>query len=214
MEIPATGSFHAFAMIVDINGFTKMVSDGAGDMVAEFVRDSLGGAVQAVEEAGGEVMAFMGDALLGILPDAESTVGACGRIAKDLDRLCEWVSNHQEHWPQLWSFAPGGPSLKLAFECGLIEQATISSRRLGTQNLLVGEPINYASRISGAGEGNRCVCGPKAVNSVRAAFDYRIEGPRLHQSAKPDGPYEYYDIDLGDLWLSGKRVAGEESYLG
>jgi hypothetical protein len=40
IEIPKRGGFDAFAMIVDINGFTTMVSRG-GD--AQFTRDVLSG---------------------------------------------------------------------------------------------------------------------------------------------------------------------------
>jgi class 3 adenylate cyclase len=212
MDIPASGRFDAVAVFVDINGFTTMVSAGAGDMVAQFTSDVLAGAVKGVEDSGGEVVAFIGDALLGILPDAHSAVSACARIAKDCDRQCEWISDTQRESPHIWSFAPGGPGLKIAFEWGSIESARIGSRKLGIQSLLIGEPINYASRISGAGEGNRCVCGPAAANLLKAAGYDRLKGPEVHHAKGVS--YPYFELDLGDFWLTGKRVSGEDSYLG
>ena len=211
MKIPRSRSFSAIALIVDLNGFTAMIRRAPGDgMLAAFTRDALVGGIHAVEGAGGEVVAFMGDAFLAVLRDASSAFNACVMIARDLDRQCEWISNVQQEDPVAWSFSPGGPSLKIAFEWGTIHPAEISSRRLGTQVLLVGDPINYASRISAAGAGNRCLCGPRAACLLKE-LGYGLAGPSRHPGTKSDGPYVYFDLDLGDIWISGHRATVDAS---
>ena len=105
MQLPTSGHFEAFAIIVDINGFTGMVAQSDGDLIADFVRDTLVGSIHAIEEAGGEVVGFMGDAVLGILPNAESAAQACFVIAKDLNSMCEYISNSQEESEDCWNFA-------------------------------------------------------------------------------------------------------------
>ena len=81
---------------------------------------------------------------------------------------------------------------------------------LGTQVLLVGDPINYASRISAAGAGNRCLCGPRAAGLLRE-LGYGLAGPFRHPGTKSDGPYVYFDLDLGDIWISGHRATVDAS---
>ena len=210
MELLPDRRFVAVALIVDINESAKVVRRGAG---AQYTRDVLSGGIQAIENAGGEVVAFMGDAFLAVLPNVASTFGACVTLAKDLDRQCEYISDLQRNDPDNWSFAPGGPSLKVAFEWGAINSAEIASRQLGAQVLLVGDCINYAHRISGAGDGNRCVCGPAAARLLQE-IGYVLEGPTAYESSKSDGRYEYFQLDLGDIWVSGCRADGEDSYWG
>jgi hypothetical protein len=43
MEIPRDKGFLAFALIVDINRFMKMVSRSDADVIAQFTRDTLSG---------------------------------------------------------------------------------------------------------------------------------------------------------------------------
>lgn len=87
LPLSKIGHVEAFAMIVDLNGFTPMVekAECANDSIAQFTRDALAGAIFEIEAEGGEVVGFMGDAILGILPDGDSAVKACFGIAKDTD---------------------------------------------------------------------------------------------------------------------------------
>ena len=57
----------AFAMIVDINGFTRLVKEYDAE-IAQFTRDLLSGSVRCVEEHGGHVVGLMGDAFYALLP--------------------------------------------------------------------------------------------------------------------------------------------------
>jgi class 3 adenylate cyclase len=213
-NIPKDGHIHAFAVIVDLNQFTAMVNkaEETGDLIAQFTRDALSGAIFEIEAEGGEVVAFMGDAVLGIIPDGASAVRACFGIAKDVDEQCEYISNAQEGNDYTWPFAPGGPSIKIAIEYGMMDISTIDSRLLGEHRLLIGSPINYAARISKAGEGNRCIIGPVAAKKEFSS--YTLDGPHSIKGKPGEQEYEYYLFDLGDIWIDGPRAPGKETYWG
>jgi len=214
MLLPKIGQIEAFAMIVDLNGFSGMVSSAetVNDSIAQFTRDALAGAIGEIEIEGGEVVGFMGDAILGILPDGESAAKACFGIAKDTDRMCEYISLGQSRFPDDWAFSPGGPSIKIAVEFGRMDVSTIESRLLNEHRLLVGGPINYAARISKAGEGNRCIIGQAAA---RKEFgNYRLSGPFLIPGKHGEPDYEHFFLDMSDIWIEGERSPGEKTYWG
>ena len=202
-----------FVVIVDINQFTKMVvlSENSDESIAQFVKDTLHDAIAEIEKAGGEVVAFMGDAVLGVLLDGPSAVEACFGIARASNRRSEYLSHLQAEDPDAWEFAPGGTTLKIAVEYGALDLSTISSRFHGEHDLLIGMAVNYAARISAAGEGNRCVVGPKAA---RLAFHrYPLEGPFAIEGKRGEGVYEYYVFSMDDAWVEGPRQPGGETHL-
>ena len=205
-HLPTSGFFDAFTMIVDINGFTSMVAEGDRSLIAHFVRDVLVGSIHAIEEAGGEVVGFMGDAVLGVLPNSESTAQACFVIAKDLDDQCAYISSAQEENPDNWSFAPGGPSLKIGIEHGCLSVAEIESRALGTHRLIIGSAINHAARILAAGTGNRCFIGPSAAE--HGFSNYALAGPYSVAGKDGEPDYEYFQLDLSSIWIEGKSEDG------
>lgn len=213
MEFPKSGSIEAFAVLVDINHFSAMVRNDCEGLVAQFARDLLSGGISAIEGEGGEVVGFMGDAILGLLPNAEAFFRAAVMIAKDLDRHCEWVSDAQSEESNNWSFAPGGGSIKIMAEYGLLKVSTISSRFLGEHRLFVGNAINYASRLGKGGEGNRCLLGPEAAKRVMEAGFQLYEPQTVHGKPHED-TFEYYELDLSDIWREGPRGPDEESYWG
>ena len=214
LNIPKDGHIEAFAIIVDLNQFTVMVSkaEKEGALIAQFTRDALYGAIREIEAQGGEVVGFMGDAVLGIIQDGEGAAIACFGIAKDLDRQCEYISDAQSSRDRNWPFAPGGPSLKIAIEYGSMDISTISSRLLGEQRLLIGSPINYAARISAAGEGNRCVIGPVAAKKEFSS--YTLDGPHSIRGKRGEPAYKYYFFPMDDIWIEGPREPGKETYWG
>jgi len=213
MELPENTIIEAYAMIVDINGYTPMVANVKYiNGIADFVRDVLVGGIVCVEKNGGSVVGFMGDAFLAILDNPEKVVTTCIGIAKDLDRLCEYITSNQEDCPDIWEFTKGGPSLKIAVEYGWIDISTISSSLLGDQRLLAGPCINYASRISNAGTGNRCHIGPAAYkNGVNG---WHCEGPFTFKGKTEEGDYDYWQLDLSDVWREGVIEPGEETFWG
>jgi class 3 adenylate cyclase len=203
MIIPELGSIRAFVILVDINRFAKMVKECQESLIAQFTRDVLSGAISAIEKENGEVIGFMGDAILGMLPDPDATACACFGIAKDLNSQCEYLSETQKEIPESWTYAPGGPSLKISVEYGTLDISTIQSKFLGTQKLLIGDAINYAARISHAGSGNRCLIGPMAVKE--GISNYQVEGPFFIRGKRGEGNYEYYRLPLGDFWIEGRK---------
>jgi class 3 adenylate cyclase len=205
ISIPKTRPFLAFSIIVDINGFALMVEKSEGNSIAQNVRDTLLGSVNSVERNGGIVVGFMGDAFLGFLETAEDVFKCCTGIAKDIDRLREYIYPERKHFP----FDPKGPALKIGIEYGLIDVSTIHSNYLGAQNLFIGTPINYASRISGAGKGNRCNIGTKAFEMGLNAYS-NIEGPFMVRGKRGEGKYEY-KLGLGEIWKEGNS---KESFWG
>lgn len=213
MELPEIGTIHAFALMLDINGFTPMVSRASqSDSVAQFVRDVLTGGIEAVERQGGAVVSFMGDAFLAILGDAESTYKATVGIAACLDDQCEYISDHQREYPDSRHYSQGGPNLKIGIEYGWIDVSTIHSKLLGKQWLLIGPAINYACRIAAAGEGNRCHVGPPAMKN--GLDRWWNNGPFSAKGKVGENEYEYWPMNLADVWREGKIGPGEETYWG
>lgn len=65
MNIPKSGLFSAFSLIVDINSFTRLVAFHDLSNISNYVHDVLIGSVSAIEDCGGSVIGVMGDAILG-----------------------------------------------------------------------------------------------------------------------------------------------------
>lgn len=218
IKIPAHKAFKAYAVIVDLNKFTTIVRKAdegwtGGQLIAQFTRDALSGAIDAIESNEGEVVGIMGDAIFGIVPEGPHIFLACTTIARDVDRLCEYISEHQREFPQDWHYSRGGPSLKICIEYGWMDVSTISTRLLGTQKLLIGPPINHASRIGAAGSGNRCLLGPVAAAMPDLA-QYSPKGP-YKISGKPGEPdYVFYKLSFCDIWREGKRDPEDGTYWG
>jgi class 3 adenylate cyclase len=212
--IPSHGTIRAFAMIVDLNRFAGMVklAEQTGDIIAQFTRDVLSGAIDQIESEGGEVVGFMGDAVYGVLPSGDRAVKACFGIAKYVDRHCEYISSAQARCKHLWAFAKGGASLKIAVEYGVLDVSTIYSRLLGSQPLLVGNAVNYASRIAAAGKGNRCNIGPIAAKMEFSK--YHLDGPFIIKGKFGEPPYEYFNFRMDDIWIEGPRRRGKETFWG
>ena len=211
MKYPRNAGTKCYAMIVDINGFAKMVKKDEFGGVADYTRDVLDGVIQRVERNHGEVVAFMGDALLSLFGVADDVFFACHDIARNIDDQCEYISGEQQGHPELWPFARGGPSIKILIEFGHVDVTVIESDFLGKQALLIGECINYASRIGAAGVGNRCLLGPAAAEQLAG---YTIEGPWDVPGKGKEGKYKYYELPLGDEWREGDPDEMEETYWG
>jgi class 3 adenylate cyclase len=208
-------SIEAYAILVDINGFTMTVERSHQDpnSIAQYVRDVLTGPIAAIEESGGEVLGFMGDALFGIVPnDVDTLFITCSSIAREVDRSCEYLSNVQANHSDAWTYAPGGPSLKISAELGWMDVSTIASRALGHQPILIGTAINYAARISKPGKGNRCHLGRLAGEQM--AKYYRVDGPYSVDGKEGEPEYSYYRLGLGDVWREGELEEGDETYWG
>ena len=89
-----------------------------------------------------------------------------------------------------------------------MDVSTITTREIGTQKLLIGPAINYASRIGRAGVGNRCVLGPIAAQMPDLA-QYSPRGPYRVSGKSDEEDYTYYELYLGDIWREGERAMNE-----
>jgi class 3 adenylate cyclase len=207
----------AFAIIVDINNFVKMVTsatNGAtkGKFVAQFTRDTLSHAIQSIEGHGGEVIAMMGDCVVGVVPQGNEICAVCEEIAGAVNRECQHISEHQLLCPEDWDYAPGGLSMKISIEFGCMSVTTICSHQLGTQQLIIGPALNYASRITQTGVGNRCVLGPIAAG-MEEFSSRRLRGPSRVVGKAEGAEYLCYDLCMDDLWIEGSRGEDQLSYL-
>lgn len=207
MGIPEYGRIEGFAMIVDINGYSKIVAHPESESIAQFTRDVLSGSIQAVEKNKGIVVGFMGDAFLAFLDNPENVIQCCYQVAKDLDRQCEYLSDNSDSFP----YVSKGISLKIGIEYGYIDVSEIRSNFLGIQKIFAGIAINYAQRISNIGIGNRCLVGPRAFEKGMHSYTYSTGGPYEAEGKKGEGSYKYYKVDLSDIW---REDESEESYWG
>lgn len=207
LRISGDSPMQAYAMLVDINDFSSMVQravEGSshGEFIAQFVRDILLGVVEAIESHEGEIVGIMGDAVLGIFPENGLVMDACIGIARTLNRECRHISEHQRIHPHDWEYALGGPTLKICIEFGWIGVADMATRQLGTHHLLIGPPVNYASRISHAGSGNRCLLGPVAAHMPEFAIRQQ-RGPFHVRSKSNEVERSYYELNLSAFWVEG-----------
>lgn len=186
----------AYAMIVDINSFTKIVTKGekTDHHMARFTSDTLIGGVQMVERYEGIIAGFMGDAFLAIFTDVEKVYLSCVGIAKDLSRMNEYLTDDSD----FYSYCEGGIFLKIGIEYGNISVSSIKSNFLGKQRLFIGSPINYASRIANDGINNRCNVGPVAYSN--GLSDWWSDGPYTCPGKSHEEEFTYYEMDLEEIW--------------
>ncbi len=190
IAIPPNDWLSAYAIIVDINSFTSIVNKGS-ELIAQEIRDVLVGAISVVEAYGGEVVAFMGDAFLALISDTSNVATCCFGIARDFDKQHEYFTYMASDFP---NYPLGGPTVKIGIEYGLMNVSEIKSKFLGMQKIFIGSAINYASRITKAGKGNRCLLGPQAANKLIDIYEERnsiIEGPFDINGEKGEGKYVY-----------------------
>lgn len=202
------GTLEAFAMIVDINSFTLLANTFSGS-IAQFTRDILAGGIATVEHNGGAVVGLMGDAFYALLPDAESVVKCCIGIAIDVNKQCEYFDLLRFHVND--TEYPEGIGMKIGVEYGYLEVADIKTKFMRRQRLFVGGAVIYASRITGAGKGNRCLFGPAAAQLIQAS--YPLKGPYKIKGKTGEPKYTYYQFDLSDVWLEGRPVKGGQWYV-
>ena len=199
-NIKMNKGIEAFAMIVDINGFTPMVdiAENTGGPTAQFIRDILYGYIAAVEKNGGIVVGFMGDAFLAIMEQADQVADACNGIAVDVDKTNDYFNSDPEFWP----ISKKGLKIKIGVEYGVIDISDIQSSFLGVQKLFIGTTINYAARITAGGNksNSRCLFGPKAFKAGLNQWPH--EGPFRIKGKKGEQVYEYYNLDLDDIWCN------------
>ncbi|MGC4035692.1 MAG: adenylate/guanylate cyclase domain-containing protein [Chitinophagaceae bacterium] len=198
MQLPKSGHIEAFAMLVDINGFGRLVQkDFQG--IAQFTSDVLIGGIAQVERFGGQVVGFAGDQFYAILDTPDNVFNACTGIAKDMRKQYEYF----EDFPDVFSLTPENFGLKVGIEYGYLDVGKISSSFLGTQYIYTGRPVTYAARIMAAKEikGNRVLFGLKAKE--KGMDQWINDGPFYIGGKEGEIAYEYYALGIEDIWMPG-----------
>ncbi len=99
-KIGQTGSFECVVLVVDINASERLLAVDEWGGTAQFFRDLLAGSIQAVQDAHGSVINFIGDGLTAVLPSEEDAGMACMGIAHDLRKTRDYlVSNGSDAFP-------------------------------------------------------------------------------------------------------------------
>jgi class 3 adenylate cyclase len=187
--------FECTALVVDINSSEMMFRSDEANLVGQFTRDTLSGAVRAVEEAGGSVINHSGDSIIAVMPNVEAAAEASWSVAHDFRKTKEYLVG--TGLKTVWPFVPDDFGLKISMESGTMEVSTIWSKFLGEQPFITGPPSVYASRMLSFGEGNRCLVGPIAAEG----WPYEtLAGPFIGQGKHAEIKYEYFLYDLSDLW--------------
>src|SRR5690349_13623789 len=117
-KLRGSRSFQAFAMIVDISGFTSIVSRAGPELGGQFTRDVLSTLLKPIEYAEGEVVGFMGDAALALFDgDSKRVLEACYGIADHVDRVNDILHSH---WSGVSNFWGKGVYVKILIEHGSV----------------------------------------------------------------------------------------------
>jgi adenylate cyclase len=72
-------TIRAVSWLSDLRGFTRLSETTARDLLIGLLNDAFGVMCEAIEEEGGEVLKFIGDALLAIFPITGDAAAACAR---------------------------------------------------------------------------------------------------------------------------------------
>jgi adenylate cyclase len=139
-------SIHAVIWLCDLRGFTSMSERLPRDALIGLLNDYFGRMCAAVDGAGGEVLKFIGDALLAVFPIAgEETASVCARALKAAENAGAALSAYNADRTQAGE-AP--VDYGIALHVGDVLYGNI-----GGENRLdftvVGPAVNLAARIEG-----------------------------------------------------------------
>ena len=188
---------YSTALIVDIQGFTKMCKHDDAILLADFIRDVFIASVGIVEKQKGIVANTMGDAILCLFKDPCDALVASWGIIHDFWQVHESLVGCGKRKSKALPFIENGLYCRCAIETGEIDSAKLKTKRTRFR-LWVGNPINYAQRIMHFQEKKRntLIIGPNAKRII--ATKYAV-GRRISQKAK-NVMYFGYPVDTTDCW--------------
>ena len=134
-------SLHTALMLCDMRGFTDLSNRLPSVRVLELLDHYFDQVLPAVADAGGEVLKFMGDAVLAFFPGSQPEA-ACAAALRAAEEVCA----------RLAPFAASDPPLAatIALHYGEVSYGNIGSgRRLDFT--LIGPDVNLVSRIQTVG---------------------------------------------------------------
>lgn len=188
---------YSTALIVDVQGFTKMCKHDDATLLADFIRDVFVASVGIVEKQKGIVANTMGDAILCLFKNPDDALVASWGIVHDFWQLHEYLVGCGKRKSKDWPFIENGMYCRCAIETGEIDSAMLETQKTNF-TLWVGNPINYAQRIIHFQEKkkNTLVIGPNA-NKILST-KYKV-GRRISREVK-DVMYFGYPVDTTDCW--------------
>lgn len=167
----------AALLLCDLRGFTELSNRSSAERVLELLNAYFDQAVPAITRAGGEVIKFMGDAVLAFfeLQDAATSCGAA------LASACEILE-------RLQCSSPGGTRLHagIALHYGQTAYGNIgASQRLDFT--LIGPDVNLVSRIQGvcSATGHRLVLSERFARLLDPGHSTPIGRHRLRGFPEP-----------------------------
>jgi adenylate cyclase len=181
---------NATILIADMRGFTQYSDTHPIANVLTTLNDFFDALVAAVEAHGGEILKFIGDALLAIFPASGSgTLPSAPTIAAALEVRRRISALNAERAKM------GGTLLKfgLALDAGEIAYGNIGGRsRLDFT--VIGPPINHAARLlEVAKRMNRDIVASE--NFARAATDFPFVSLGIHRLRDIEGEQNVFGIN-------------------
>ncbi|MCB4454590.1 adenylate/guanylate cyclase domain-containing protein [Leisingera sp. McT4-56] len=140
-------SLEAVVMFTDLRGFTALSDRASEEEVFETLNTYFDAVVQAVEEAGGDVLKFMGDGILSIfsVADGSSRAGQCRQAARAAQEALSGLARVNGTRAET-----GRPPLDIGIG---INAGRVSYGNIGSPGRLdftvLGAAVNLASRIEG-----------------------------------------------------------------
>lgn len=121
----------------DLRGFTQFAANRPSDELLDALNHYFDAVADAVMSEGGEVLKFIGDAVLGIFPISSSEAGAVGQAERAADKLLK--AKQTEDWPQGLDFGIG-------LHFGEVFYGNVGGRtRLDFT--VIGQAVNFVSRL-------------------------------------------------------------------
>jgi adenylate cyclase len=176
-------TMEAALLLCDLRGFTELSNRLPGDRVLELLNAYFGMVVPAITRQGGEVLKFMGDAVLAFFPSSDTQAASSSALAA-ADEILD----------SLERFELGGTTIRasIALHYGKVSYGNVGSgRRLDFT--VIGPDVNLLSRIQTA-------CGVVGTSLLMSdAFQRRIGSQSIvstsfHQLKGFDDPIELFTI--------------------
>jgi adenylate cyclase len=139
-------TIRAVIWLCDLRGFTVLSERLPRDALIELLNQYFGRMCAAIEDGGGEVLKFIGDALLGIFPiTGEGAAAACSRASAAAEKAQEALGAFNAA-----QAAAGKPTIEYGIA---LHVGDVMYGNIGGENRLdftvIGPAVNLAARIEG-----------------------------------------------------------------
>jgi class 3 adenylate cyclase len=196
IDAPLSESFQSVVLFTDISGFTALTERLAEkgpvgvETLARVLNDYFGKMIDVIDEYGGDVVKFAGDALIVVWPiaSASGTADSASEEAKRQATLRAVECSLKIREKMLNYNAEGSPLyLKMALATGLITEVHVGGVFNRWEFVLIGEPLvelGFANHEAKAGD---ILLSPssmallnKDIESTPVEFDVDGQSKKLH----------------------------------